>query len=177
MVPGTINVFGTCKTSNFLWACSCPPTCPSEPALWFLFYLTLRSQMFWSSVVSCAASRQGLGWSWSLLQLAVLSRFVAYVDPVWLSQTLWNQVPAVCPDRLDQGKGVVLTVCLAEAEKWFPKSWQAPYRNWVALLSVLNAVFSKELSWRWTRKKDGVCSHWFLHGGRCLSAAGDPQRR
>lgn len=70
---------GRSKTSHFPWACSCPPTYPLEPALWFLFHLTLRSQMFWSSVVSCGSSSQGLGWSLSLLQLAVLSLDLEHV--------------------------------------------------------------------------------------------------
>lgn len=70
---------GRSKTSHILWACSCPPMCPSKPALCFLFHLTLRSQMFWSSVVSYGSSRQGLGWSLYLLQLAVLSLDLEHV--------------------------------------------------------------------------------------------------
>lgn len=114
--------------------------------------------------------------TWLIFVLAAaccfISWFIAYVGPFWLNQTLRNQVLAACPNHPDQGQGVALTVCLAEAEKQFPRSWQAPYRNWVALLSAPNAVFSEELSWRWRRKKDEVCSHWFLHGGRCLSTTG-----
>ena len=90
-----------------------------------------------------------------------VSWLVAYVGLFWLNQIPWNWVPTACPNCPGQGQGVVLTVCLAEAEMQFPRSWQAPYRNWVMLLSTPDAVFSKQLSWRWRRKNDGLCSHWF----------------
>lgn len=114
-------------------------------------------------LVNCSFLCNQQARAWLIIVLAAaccfVSWFVAYVSPFSLNQTLWNQVPAACPDCPDQGQDVVLTVRLAEAEKQFPRSWQAPHRNWVVLLFAPNAVFSEKPFWR--RKKNGVCSHWF----------------
>lgn len=145
--------FRNVESLQFCWSLFLPSNLP----VWASSVISFSSSFEVPDVlVKCyfLCGQQARTWLVAVLAAArwFVSWFIARACRFWLNQSLWNQVPVAFPDRPDQGQNVGVTVRLAKAQKQFPRSWEAPYGNWLVLLSTPNAILSEEQSWR--RKKE-----------------------
>lgn len=140
------------------------------------FYLTLRSQMFLSCVVSCATSRQGLtdlcpccSLLFCLLIYSICWSLLAKSDSFEPGSCSLSWLPRPRP-RHSSGH------MLGGGRRAVPKELTGTLQKPDCTIVPLQMLYSEELSWRWRMKENGHYSCWF-GGVRYLPAAGDPQGR